>query len=170
MQSTIFKNVGKLKMDHVTSLLPPLVPPHTMIILEKKNTPTTWADSKYFTDYACKEEIIIYNSSKSAVFHAYRKPAGILAMQTLGQEVTFPCETGSKCSNGWDFLWIINSIFFRQWLMPEFLKGMVYLNWFIRAESRGKSKPCLMKQSDQFVMHFPLCSSSCAIQTHTAHN
>lgn len=39
--------------------------------------------------------------------------------------------------------------------MPEFLKEIVYLNWFIKAVSQGKSKLCLMKQSDQFVTHFP---------------
>lgn len=71
-------------------------PTHHEYILEEKNTPTTWADSKYFTDYACKEEIIIYHFSKSAVLHAYRKTAGTLAIQTLGQEATFPCEAGTK--------------------------------------------------------------------------
>lgn len=71
-------------------------PTHHEYILEEKNTPTTWADSKYFTDYAYKEEIIIYHFSKSAVLHAYRKTAEILAIQTLGQEVTFPYKAGGK--------------------------------------------------------------------------
>lgn len=47
-------------------------PPTQCEYILEENTPTTWADSKYFTDYAYEKEILTQHFSIFAMLHACR--------------------------------------------------------------------------------------------------